>query len=164
MSKQGGFTLIETVMATVISSLILSMLVASLYQMNALTYQQHSALNFSEQIQDVATLLGRDTSGASRATVSADAATLSLYITVHAFGDAADPGSEQVVTYTYSAGARALSRSEGGSSLVIARNLSGAQFSPVGTTTDQVQLRLALASDPSHPGTLTLRLQSAIGH
>jgi prepilin-type N-terminal cleavage/methylation domain-containing protein len=156
---QNGFTLVETMISTAITALLLGALVVMLYQFNNLTRLQQDSLTLSQQLQTAGVLLNRDVVGASEGTF--DGTTLTLNIPSYPFGQT---GSAQVTTVTYSLVGgnlvRTTSGAGGSSSVTVARHISSWQIEPLqGTlisTTVRITLTSALARRGSRSMTLTI--------
>lgn len=132
---QGGFTLIESMMATAISALVMGAVVMMLYQFNDLTRLHQDSLTVNHQLQSVGTVLNRDVvSAAGGVVVGAGGAatkTLTLEIPSYAFGQLTDPVTYTVV-YTYSTADQTLVRQGEAGVLTVGRQISAVDFGPEG--------------------------------
>jgi prepilin-type N-terminal cleavage/methylation domain-containing protein len=130
MMKSGerGFTLVELIMATAVTGLIVSFLGTSIYQMLTVTEYGNNKLTATHELQNAAHWLSLD--GQQAASASADG---DLVLTI--------PENPSV---TYSLSGTELSRTAGGSQMVLARNITRADFS--------IQNRVITISLTSSPG------------
>lgn len=129
----GGFTLVETVIATAIAALLLGTLGVSIYQLNVVTRMHSGALTANQQVQTAATLLNRDVVSAASGAVGADG-TLTLYVPSYAFGELTAPVTH---TVSYAMDGQNLVRTDDQGSMVVARHVSDVNFGapgPIGTT------------------------------
>ena len=158
-APQGGFTLIEMMLSTAISALILGALVVMLYQFNSLTRLQQDSLTLSQQLQTAGVLLNRDVVGASQGTFSNN--TLTLSIPSYTFGQT---GEAQMITITYGLAGDTLVRTTAGAggsgAVTVARHISSWQIEPLQdgqiSTTVRITLNSALARRGSRSMTITI--------
>lgn len=145
MRKEGGFTLIETMMATAIGALILGAVVAALYQFNALTTLYQDSLTLNHQIQSVAAVLNRDVVSAGAGTAAAN--TLTLEIPRYTFGvmiTSTEPITD-TITYTHVTSDDVLTRDEGSGALIVARQVDSVDFGPTGSISTTLQVTITVA-------------------
>ena len=132
---QAGFTLVESMLATAISALVMGAVVMMLYQFNDLTRLHQDSLTLNHQLQSVSTVLNRDVVSAVSGTVVGEASaltkTLTLEIPSYDFGQLTDPVTH-TVEYTYSATAGTLVRQSDEGAVVVGRNISAVDFGPAG--------------------------------
>lgn len=152
MTRDGGFTLVETTMAMAISAILLGTLVIAIYQLSHLTRVHQDSLNVGGQIQTAATVLNRDVISAAGGSVSVDGDDAVLVLQVlriptASFGQPTPPAA-QTITYTYTAGANAsgvLLRSDGGTSRIVASHIEALSFGPSRTITSLVPITISVA-------------------
>jgi prepilin-type N-terminal cleavage/methylation domain-containing protein len=132
---QGGFTLVESLLATAIGALVMGAVVMTLYQFNTLPRLHQDSLTVNHQLQSVGTVLNRDVVSAAGGVVvgaaGATTQTLTLQIPSYAFGELTDPVTHTVV-YTYSAADGTLVRQDDAGAVTVGRQISAVDFGPEG--------------------------------
>lgn len=128
-----GFTLLELLLVLAIGALVLGGLTVTVYQLSHVTVQGQAELKAQHQLQNVASWLNRDAVSAFNATVATSVVTFT--IPVYDFGQDRVAVNREV-SYSYSEGTGTLTRSYGGESQIVGRNLESMQFSPAGEVSD----------------------------
>ena len=124
---EGGFTLVETTVATAISSLIVGGLVVMLFQFTGLARMHQDSLTVSHDLESAMSLLNHDVVSATDSEVAGQ--NLTLTIPHYEFGVSGSPVTD-TVTYSYEAATGLLHRAdtEAGTGVVVARHLSSLSF------------------------------------
>ncbi len=157
--NQGGFTLIELIIAMGIGGILLGVVTVMLLQMNRLTILHQDALRASHQLQQAASLLNRDVVGAASGavTASADGVTLTLDIlTIPTFG-AVDEPITTTVTYVYSEADQTLRRTDSLGPSIISRQVTELDLGPSGPISSTLWVTMTVTS-PVHEQQMTLEL------
>ena len=141
--SQRGVTLLEFLLVLAISALIMSGLGATLYQLSHLTVKGQSELKAQHQLQNVASWLNRDVVQASEAVV-VDSSTMTLALPHYAFGQDVVV-SDCAIGYSFSDEDDTLTRTQGGSSQTIGREISSISFGPAGTVTDTLSVTVTVS-------------------
>jgi prepilin-type N-terminal cleavage/methylation domain-containing protein len=149
LRQERGFTLIETLLATAISALLISSLGMTIYQMSHLTRMQQDALSTNHALQGAMSMLNRDVVSAATGRVQGN--TLTLHAPTYVFGQAGTPVT-RTVTYTLSSAS--LVRSDGQSAVTVARNVQSIQYGPLDPTTGAITTTLNV--------TLTVQLRDQV--
>ena len=137
--RQGGFTLVESLLALAISSLTVGAVAIALFQFSDVSRRYGDSLTLGQQVQSAAALLNHDVVSASSAIVNGS--TLELEIPrVSVFGSA---GSLVTDTIVYSFSDHLLSREGDSGTTVVARELSGVDFGPSGALSYTVRITVS---------------------
>ena len=129
-----GFTLVELVMATAVTGLIVSFLGTSIYQMLTVTEYGNDRLTALHELQNAAYWFYLD--GQRAVTASANG---ELLLTI-----------SESSSITYSLVGTELRRTDGGTYMTLAQNITGASFS-----IDNRLVTMSLSSSPEGRGSVT---------
>jgi len=140
--SQRGLTLLELMLVLAIGSIIGSGLGMTLYQLSHLTVKGQSELKAQHQLQNVASWLNRDVVQASEAVVGSSTVTLTL--PYYSFGQDVVV-SNRDIGYSFSDEDDTLTRTQGGSSQIIGREINSISFGPVGTVTDTLSVTVTVS-------------------
>ena len=131
-----GFTLLEMGMSTAIGALITGVLVMALYQFNNLTRVHQNILTLSQQMQSAASMLNHDVVSAASGVVSGE--TLTLQVPAIIFGS--ETPITKTITYDFAPAKGTLTRGDGSTAVIIARDLSDVDFGPEGAISSIVMI------------------------
>ena len=141
-TSQRGFTLLEFLVALTISALITSTLGITVYQLSHITVKGQSELKAQHQLQNVVSWLNRDVVQASQAVVGSS--TMTLTLPHYAFGQDVVV-TEGDIGYSFSDEDDTLTRTQGGASQVIGREIGSISFGPEGTVIDTLSVTLTVS-------------------
>ena len=161
-----GLSLTELLVALAVAGVITSVLVTAIYQIFDITGRGNDELVVQHDLQNAATWLHRDVLTACRATIAGSEETgiytMTLevpYLNIHN-GEV----SYSYIAYTYSEETEALTRDDGGLSLIIARHLTVEPFPPVGVFLAPQSVMVTLRSREGNvPGSGTFALKMRAG-
>lgn len=138
---QGGFTFLESLLSMAIGGLIISGIVAGIYQISTLTRTQQDTLTVHTQIQNALAMLNHDLVSATGGSVVLEDGATQLVITrpQFTFGENAD-AVNTVITYTFADGN--LTRSSDGEQVVVARQLQSVDLGAAGALPKTVEITL----------------------
>lgn len=119
---QQGFSFLESLISLAIGGMVVSAIVAALFQINVLTRTQQDTLTVQTQIQNALAMLNHDLVSATEGAVILGDESTQLVITQpeFIFGEEGDPVNT-VITYTFASGI--LTRSADDQQVVVAREL-----------------------------------------
>jgi prepilin-type N-terminal cleavage/methylation domain-containing protein len=147
-SRERGFTLVELVIATAITGLIVSFLGTGAYQMLTITEQGNNRLTAMHELQNAACWFSIDGQGANSGTGGSG-----LVLTL-----------SDNSTVTYSLAGTELRRTLAGAQMTLARNISSANFSIAGRViTMSLTSSPAGRQDASESGTYKVYLRTSEG-
>lgn len=147
---EGGFSLLETLLASAISAMVMGAVVASIFMFNRLSIAQQDSLSVSHQMQQATSMLNHDVVSASSGTISeeGDDRSLSLLVPEYVYGASEEPVTK-TVSYDYAADAGTLTRDEGSGAMEIARHLSSLDFGPSGEISTTVRITVGASRGDS---------------